>query len=246
MIVFRRLFFIALLAGVASGVVAAAVHQVAAVPIILEAEVYEKSSEAHGHPGVAHEHARHDHAAIEQVADATHGHASDGWGPQDGVERNAFTTLADILTGIGFALLLVAGYALKGDAVNWRKGLFWGLAGFATFTLAPTLGLPPELPGTQAAPLADRQLWWGATVVMTGGGLALLAFRREALWVVAAVALIALPHLLGAPQPAEHSGAAPDALAHRFILVATIGSLLFWLCLGASTGYLFQRFSPKD
>lgn len=243
--VFRRLFFVALLAGLASGLAVTAVHMVTAVPIILEAEVYESSAEAHGHPGVAHENARHDEAAMRQAADA-HGHDPEAWEPEDGIERNAYTALANVLTGIGFALMLVAAYALKGDAVDWRKGLFWGLAGFATFTVAPTLGLPPEVPGTEAAPLEARQVWWIATVAMTGGGLALLAFRREALWAVLAVALIVLPHVVGAPQPAEHSSAAPAELAHRFIVAATVTSLLFWLCLGATTGYLYKRFSPRD
>lgn len=243
--IFRRLFFVALLAGAASGLVITAVHQVAAVPIILEAEVYENSSAEHGHPGVAHENAQHDEAAMAQAAAAAEEHEHEGWSPEDGLERNTFTALADVLTGIGFALLLVAAYTLKGEAVDWRKGLFWGLAGFATFTLAPTLGLPPEVPGTEAAPLLARQVWWIATVIATGGGLALLAFRRQAGWAVLAVALIVLPHLIGAPQPAEHSSAAPEALAHRFIVAATITSLVFWLCLGASTGYLFKRFSPK-
>ena len=31
-------------------------------------------------------------------------------------------------------------------SLSWRQGLFWGFAGFAVFTLAPGLGLPPELP----------------------------------------------------------------------------------------------------
>src|SRR3974390_3265881 len=44
--------------------------------------------------------------------------------------------------------------------LSWHEGLMWGLAGFAVFTLAPGLGLPPELPGVPAAPLLSRQLWW--------------------------------------------------------------------------------------
>jgi predicted cobalt transporter CbtA len=75
------------------------------------------------------------------------------WEPEDGIEKTAYTLLADLLTGIGFALLLAAGLALQGGTVTWRTGPFWGLAGFATFTLAPGLGLPPELPGTETAPL---------------------------------------------------------------------------------------------
>src|SRR3546814_13405119 len=45
---------------------------------------------------------------------------------------------------------------LTGRQTGWRQGLLCGLVGFAVFTLAPGLGLRPEIPGTEAAPLADR------------------------------------------------------------------------------------------
>ncbi len=231
--VFRRLFFAALFAGIFSGVVITAAHQVGTVPIILNAEVYEKAAEAHGHPGVAHEHADHE-AAIAQTK-------PEAWEPQDGLERTLYTGLADILTGIGFALLLVAAYSLNGRQMNGRIGVLWGLAGYATFMLAPSLGLPPEVPGTVAAALKDRQLWWVATVMLTGSSLYILAFRRRLLWVLGALVMIALPHLIGAPQVDVPSSAAPEALAQQFAIAALLVGLLFWLSLGASTGYLYSR-----
>lgn len=239
--IFRRYFFAALLAGALSGLVVTVAHQVGSVPIILEAEVFEKAAETHGHPGTPHETAIHDAATMERAA-TEHEHDAKAWEPEDGLERMLYTALADLLTGIGFALLLVGGYALKGDMVDWRKGVFWGLAGFAAFTLAPTLGLPPEVPGTTTAPLLGRQLWWAGTVLATGSGLALFAFGRRPSMAIMAVALIVLPHLIGAPQPEVHSSIAPEALAHRFIVAAMVTSLLFWLSLGASTGYLYRRF----
>lgn len=227
---FRRLFFAALCAGVLSGAVAAVAHHIGAVPAILEAEVFEQGANAAPAAQHAHEHVDgHDHAAA-------------AWQPEDGLERTVSTGLTDMLMGIGFALLLVSAYALKGGAMDWRRGLAWGLAGFATFTLAPSLGLPPELPGTEAAPLLNRQIWWGATALLTGGGLALVAFRRGAAWMILALGLIVLPHLIGAPHPAEDVSAAPVALAQRFVAAATVASLLFWLCLGASTGHWYRRF----
>ena len=75
--VFRRLFFVALFAGVLSGSVVTVAHQFGTVPIILEAEVYEKSAEAHGHPGVSHEHAHHDPAVMEKMAAAEDAHEHD-------------------------------------------------------------------------------------------------------------------------------------------------------------------------
>jgi cobalt transporter subunit CbtA len=223
MAVFRRLVFVALCAGLLSGIFATAAHQIATVPIILKAEVFEKASE----------HA----AAMVQEHPAA-------WVPETEIERAAYTLLADILTAIGFALVLAAGLALRGGEVTWHDGLFWGLAGFATFTIAPSLGLPPEVPGTEAAPLFDRQLWWLGTAISTGSALALLAFTRSALSAVLAAVLMVLPHLYGAPQPVTPAATAPEALAHQFVVAVTLVSLLFWLILGASTGYFYRRFQP--
>jgi cobalt transporter subunit CbtA len=221
MAIFRRLVCVALCAGLIAGVVAAAAHQIATVPLILKAETYEQP-------------AFHDRAAA-------------AWEPENGVERTLTTVAADLLAAIGFAFLLAAGMTLRGGAVTWRDGLLWGLAGFAVFTLAPGLGLMPEIPGTAAAPLAARQLWWLATAIATGAGLALLAFTRNAPYAALAVLLIILPHLYGAPEPAAHTAnAAPAALAHRFVVAATVASLLFWTVLGAATGYFYRRFAAAE
>ena len=228
--VFRRLLFVAAFAGLTTGIFITAVHQMTTVPIILEAETFEQGSEAPA-PAV---HAHGD-------TTAAHDHDAAAWGPQDGFERTAYTLLADVLTGIGFSLLLVAASAVKGDGLDWRRGLYWGLAGFAAVTLAPGLGLPPEVPGTEAAPLVERQIWWLATVVLTAGGLAAIFFGRRPFLTLAGITLIVLPHAYGAPQPAEHASLAPEELAHRFMVAATLTSLLFWLALGALTGAFYKR-----
>ena len=223
MAVFRRLVFTALCAGLLSGVFAAVAHQVGTIPLILEAEIHEKPS--------VHAMAAHEHPPAGE--------------PENGTERTAYTLLADILTGIGFGLLLVAGLTLRGGQVGWRQGFLWGLAGFATFTIAPGLGLPPQLPGSETAPLVERQLWWLGTVAATGSALALIAFTTQAYWAILAAGLIVLPHILGAPQPDEHLAAVPAALAHHFIIAATIVNFLFWVILGASAGYFHRRLWPR-
>lgn len=242
--VFRQLFLIAAIAGLISGVFITIVHQIATVPVILAAEVYENAPAAAAAateaPAVAAT------VATEEAAsghDHEHEHDADAWAPADGIERTVYTGLADILTGIGFSLLLVAAYAFLGRGIDWQKGFSWGLAAFAVFTLAPDLGLPPEIPGTEAAPLFDRQVWWLATVLLTAGGLALVFLKKERqpVWYVLAVAMIVLPHALGAPQPAEHVSAAPESLAHRFIVAVTMTSLLFWLAIGTLTGFFYKR-----
>src|SRR5262249_21204932 len=160
---------------------------------------------------------------------------------QAALQGTLFTAAADVLTGIGFALLLVSAYAFSGASVDWRRGLYWGLAAFATFTLAPGLGLPPEVPGTSAAPLLDRQLWWIGTAVATGGGPAAAFLGGRGAWVGRGVLPGLLPPPIGAPQPAEHTSAAPESLAHQFIVAAVVTSLLFWLVLGSLTGFLYKR-----
>jgi len=154
---FRRLFVVAALAGLIAGLLSTAAHHFGTAAIIAKAEVYEKAAEAAG-------------AAADAMPGMDHDHGAAAWEPEDGLQRTLYTALADVLTGIGFALLLVSAYAFSGAAVDWRRGLYWGLAAFATFTVAPGLGLPPEVPGTSAAPLLDRQIWWIATAVATGCG----------------------------------------------------------------------------
>jgi cobalt transporter subunit CbtA len=105
--------------------------------------------------------------------------------------------------------------------------------------------LPPQLPGTEAAPLFDRQLWWLVTAVATGCALALIAFTTRARWTILAAILIVLPHLYGAPEPPEQIAAALGPLTHHFIVAATVVNFSFWLILGASTGYFHERLQPQ-
>ena len=100
---------------------------------------------------------------------------------------------------------------------------------YAVFFVAPSLGLPPELPGTDSAALHERQLWWIGTALCSAAGLWLLAFaEKRGLWVIGALLLIA-PHALGAPQPAVHSAAAPAELADAFVRATYVANAIFWL-----------------
>ena len=93
-----------------------------------------------------------------------------------------------------------------------------------------------------AADLDARQVWWVATAAATAAGLALLAFTRAMPLAVLAVALIVVPHLVGAPKPASFESAVPEALAHDFIVMASMVSLVFWVLLGGAAGFLRSRF----
>jgi cobalt transporter subunit CbtA len=222
---FQRLVAVAALAGSLAGLLATTVHHATTVPLILRAEVLEEA------------------AALAGRADAHHDAAA--WHPHDGLERIASTALTEVATGIGFALLLVALAELCRQRLNWRRGLAWGLGGFAAVTLAPALGLPPELPGTESAALLDRQLWWLATVALTATGLWLVFLVRRPLAMLLGAALIALPHLYGAPQALVHSNLAPPALMREFVFAALLASLVFWLALGLLAGMLQQRLSAS-
>src|ERR687886_124371 len=184
----RRIFASGLLAGLVAGAVAAALQAVTTTPLILRAEVFE----------AAHAAADHVHAAEALT-----------------LGRLALSSLATVIFGVGFALILVALMALAGEPVDARRGALWGLAGFAAASFAPALGLPPELPGAAAADLTARQLWWLATVACTGTGLWLIARDRRSWAIGLAVALMAAPQLWGAPH-VDGAGTAPPELAARF------------------------------
>lgn len=238
---YLRIFLtIALLAGISAGLVSWGIHMVGATPLILEAELYENAGVQPAAPAEA-EATGHSH----EMGAADHHHDAEAWGPEDGWERNLYTLGADVVTGVGFAFLLTAAMVFFGKGADWRRGLLWGLAGFACFTLAPSLGLPPELPGTEAAPLPDRQLWWIGTAIATAAGLFAAARLRNIFGYVIGVVLIALPHIIGAPHPETPGGLAPEELEHKFILVAIASSLVFWLVLGVLTGAFFKRYANE-
>ncbi|WP_048645627.1 CbtA family protein [Nitratireductor soli] len=238
--IFRNVVFTAALAGLLAGIVMTVLQAGYTVPLILQAETFEGAEAPHSHAATSGEVGE---AAVDDHAAAGHSHGGEAWAPADGFERLAYTALANIVTGIGFALLLVAASELAGGIANWRQGLIWGFAGFAVFTLAPGLGLPPELPAMPAAELIARQVWWIGTVAATAGGLALIAFRATPLWALIGVVLIAAPHIIGAPQPVSHDTPVPADLHRRFVVAVTITNLVFWLALGVAVALLRTRFA---
>lgn len=245
MTLFRNVVFIAAIAGLLSGVVLTAMQSFSTVPLILQAEVYEDAGGGHHHEAAAAPSAEATAPVVENqtAAPAVAAEEEEGWAPADGIERFGFTVLADIVTGIGFALVLVAVSEMAGGIANWRQGVFWGFAGFAVFTLAPGLGLPPELPAMPPADLVARQVWWIGTVVATAAGLGLIAFRSSLLFSLVGVALIVAPHIIGAPQPVSHKSPIPENLHHQFVVAVTVTNLIFWVVLGALVGVVRSRFT---
>src|SRR4051794_20636846 len=110
--VFRSIVFSAALAGLIVGVVISIAQFFGTVPLIQQSEVYERKAVA-ATPG-------HDHGAAVGDQNKAHSHESE-WEPEKGLQRNAFTVAANILTAIGFALLLTGVYAIRGRQVPWRE-----------------------------------------------------------------------------------------------------------------------------
>jgi len=213
--VFRRILFTAALAGLLTGLAATAFHSQRVLPLIHQAETYER---------------------------AAGGERPEAARVLDDPGRLALTAVANVLTAMGFGLLLAAAFSLRGGAgIGWKEGLLWGLGGFASFSLAPALGLPPEPPGTLAAPLALRQMWWALAALSTAGGLALLVFAGGDAWKFLGAALLALPHLIGAPHPSGPGGPAPESLQRAFAAASLAASALLWLLLGGLTGFFYRR-----
>jgi cobalt transporter subunit CbtA len=248
----RSIVFASVISGFIVGIIVTVLQQFGTVPLILKAEVFEKAAESHqvSEPHQASDSqappaaAGHDHAGHE------HEHAAEAWEPKDGFERNAYTAAANVLTGVGFALLLAGFFSVQsgmtGESVSWHQGLMWGLAGFAVFTIAPGLGLPPELPGVPAAPLLSRQIWWVVAALATAGGLGLIFFRRSVPAAIAGLALIALPHLIGAPELEHVDTNVPSSLSHQFVVAVTLTSLVFWFALGGLTSAIFAWFDRES
>jgi len=217
---FRELVVAALWTGLLAGLLLTAVQQIQIIPTLLQAEVFEANAAV---SGIEHNHEHHE------------------WQPENGWERTFFTGVANISLGVGFALLIGSVMCLRGRPGSWRMGLLWGLAGYITFFVAPSLGLPPEVPGTETAKLADRQNWWLITVLDTGFGLSLLAFAQTKTNKFFGAVLLAAPHLINAPQPEVHSSAAPAELIQSFIIATFFANAVFWLAIGGLMGQFYKK-----
>ena len=234
---FRSIVYSAFGAALAIGVCVSLLQAFTTTPLIVQAEAYEG--------GEAHE-----HAAVQSIFSgwmAAYAHEgevqeqSEGWSPDDGFGRLAYTVLANTVIGFAAALVLLGLMVAKGDPIDVKRGLLWGVAGFFAMALLPSLGLPPELPGTPAAELTARQTWWLATATASAGGIALAVFGRQWWMVAAGACLILLPHLIGAPQPASHDVPYPGGLAGPFVVAVLVVSAALWTLAGAASGWLYRR-----
>jgi cobalt transporter subunit CbtA len=218
-------------AGVIGGVLVTGAQQLRVAPLILHAETFEGEVVEHTHS---------------ESTPVGHAHEEEGWVPADGLERTLYTGMSNIVTGVAFALLLVAVYLLRGKPVDFNTGLLWGVAGFVVFAGAPALGLPPELPGMTAAVLEARQAWWIGTVIATALGIGLFVETKTLLPRLLGVVAIVLPHIIGAPDPHVRESNVPAELSAQFAVASLFTSAFFWMVLGAASGYFFQKLVSPD
>jgi cobalt transporter subunit CbtA len=253
-----RMMAAGLLAGVVSGLFVSGMQHVTTVPLILHAEAYEKLSVK----PAAHDHSSLNSPGIDRASEpklvlvhtdqppegdaAGAAQAAPAWAPADGLERTVATSVATIGTAAGFALMLLALMLASGASITPRDAALWGVAGFFITGLAPGIGLPPELPGSAAADLVSRQIWWLATAAATAAGIWLMFRTSGPARLAAGIALIAAPHLIGAPFPSEYASTAPAELAGRFTSASLAVHAVLWVLVGATSGYFWQRLSRSQ
>lgn len=262
--VFRRIIYNALFVGLLAGLLLSAVQILTVNPIIFEAETFEivePEDEAVGitdaavlantetfHGSDVDGHGAHDHG--------THEHSDEEWAPEDGSERTLYTVIANVSAGIGFSAILLALMSqLQSVGVaklNVVKGVVWGVAGFVAFFVAPGIGLPPEIPGVNAAPVEHRQLWWVLAVACVGIGILVIAYAPLKIKAAGIIA-IAIPYVVNIPHQSGPVFSHPDpaavetltALHQKFILASGASNLIFWLAIGVISAWVLNRWVLK-
>lgn len=226
---FRTLVLSAFVIALGAGTLLSLYQALLITPIIVGSEVYEVVD-------VVTSHHQNEGAEIEV------------WAPEDGIERHSWNFTSNYLLCFAYALILLSMMSLKAP-MSIGKGFFWGGAAFLTIFAAPAIGLPPEIPGMEAAYLEGRQVWWIVTVLFTGIACWMIAFENNYFKVLALVLIVA-PHLLGAPQPEIHGFANTDGdavkaltlLWHKFILQSSIANALLWGLIGTLSGFVVHKY----
>lgn len=219
---FTRILTSALFAGVAAGLLIALLQYVFVQPVLLHAELYEGGALVHfgvdpisAHPDL----------------------------PGFDLMRDLLSVMFTMLVYCGYALAMVALMSIaqeRGAKITPTNGMIWGVAGFVAAHMAPAFSLAPEVPGVAAADVALRQMWFFPTVAAAVGAMWLLAFYRNAMGITAAVVLLVVPHLIGAPEPDTFAGPVPTEIGALFAARALGVGLAAWVILGALCAYFWN------
>ena len=110
----RKVLASALLSGLLAGVLVTVIQEFTTTPIILHAEEFEGAGE-----GIAFLDELYEGGSF-FLAHGDEDHGDGAWAPEDGLERSFYTLLTNLLTGVAFALLLVAGFVLYGITLGFQ------------------------------------------------------------------------------------------------------------------------------
>ncbi len=232
-----------LIAGLLAGFVMAGIQHVRLTPLILAAEVYESpETEAIAE---ASKPCVDTMPGMKMCRDEGPEHNPNAWQPEDGWQRTLSTSAASLLTGAGFAVLMVGISMLLNIPITKQNGLIWGVCGFIAVALAPAIGLPPELPGMLAADLHSRQIWWVATIFLTGLAIYFWLFARDYWWRIAAIIFAIAPQFFTPISTAKTEGNLPASLAAEFASSSLAANLAMWLAIGYFVSAALDRYQ-KD
>lgn len=235
-------------AGLLVGLAIALLQQFTTSPLILKGEIYEAAETAASLPPGNTGAASHGHEMQPpEDRSGAHEHEEDGgWKPREGFERIAVTSLATVAASIGYTLLLLSAMLLSGSKIAAPQTLAFAACGFIATGLAPAMGLAPELPGSAAGPLIARQIWWISTAAATAAALWLLLCSKRPSAKLAGAVLLALPHIIGAPQPVSFESKAPAELAAQFAAASLGLQALLWASIGFAVAALWPLFQPDS
>ena len=227
---FKNIFVSAVVCGAIAGVLATVMQMLLVTPLLMEAELFETGQSMHfitdGSP----------ESPIKHV---------DIW---EDPYRHLMTLCFNLVTFTGFGFILVAAMAFfqkRGFTLSKAEGIVAGVSGFIVFQLAPSVGLPPELPGTIGVTVGLKQTWWIITILSTTVGILLLFLDKHKVVSGAGIVFITIPHLIGHPKLETYFGVAPPELAAEFASRALAVSLIAWIILGVISSQ-FWKYLEKD
>ena len=227
---FKNIFVSAVVCGAIAGVLATVMQMLLVTPLLMEAELFETGQSMHfitdGSP----------ESPIKHV---------DIW---EDPYRHLMTLCFNLVTFTGFGFILIAAMAFfqkRGFSLSKAEGIVAGVSGFIVFQLAPSVGLPPELPGTIGVTVGLKQTWWIITILSTTVGILLLFLDKHKVVSGAGIVFITIPHLIGHPKLETYFGVAPPELAAEFASRALAVSLIAWIILGVISSQ-FWKYLEKD
>ena len=221
---FKNLLLVGLLAGVMSGSFLTLLQAVIVIPLIHEAEQYERQ--------------------LPVMGSETGQHERDGpgreWEPANGWERFAFTWLANVSIAAGFGLMM-AGIMSLHPPKSWTQAVLFGVAGYYAFFLAPAFLLPPELPGSDSSHLQSRQVIWLYTVVVSLVSMALVSFSTRPWLRLLGLVSLASPFLLFTQEDVRYSVPVPSELIEQFTRMTAVTNALLWATISLYVRWLFLK-----